>query len=393
MGTRVAPMEDVFWHNFVEVLHMPSLRSNIRFFLKSPVIIISGVATVALGVAAFANRSAGDSRWTIPTPVAPATHGVEVAVLTSPPNVPPPITRDYPTKVIVNLETIEKTMRLADGVTYTFWTFGGTVPGSFIRVREGDQVEFHLKNAPNSMMSHNIDLHAVRGPGGGAAASIVLPGHASVFQFAVLNPGLYVYHCAMSPVPMHMSNGMYGLILVEPKNGLPKVDHEYYVMQSEFYTKGKFGEPGLQEFDMEKGIAEQPTYVVFNGSVGALTGDHALTAKVGESIRLFVGNAGPNLTSSFHVIGQIFDNVYREGSPQVTEHNVQTTMIPVGSASMVEFRASVPGMYPMVDHAIFRAFNQGAVGMLSVKGTEDHSIFAGMLRSVPSTDIERRAGK
>ena len=203
----------------------------------------------------------------------PEVTGEEHAVLTSAPMVPPPITRKNATKVIVNLEVIEKVKRMADGVEYLFWTFGGDVPGSFIRVREGDFIEFHLGNNPASKMPHNIDLHAVTGPGGGAASSFTAPGHQSQFSFKALNPGLYVYHCATAPVGMHVANGMYGLILVEPKEGLPKVDHEYYVMQGDFYTKGRNGEQGLQPFDMEKAIDERPDYVVFNGSVGALTAD------------------------------------------------------------------------------------------------------------------------
>lgn len=227
------------------------------------------------------------------------------AVLTSPPEVPPPTNRNYPAKVIVELEVIEKEMEIAEGVTYTFWTFGGTVPGSFIRVRQGDTVELHLKNHPSSKMPHNIDLHAVTGPGGGATSTFTAPGHTSQFTFQALNPGLYVYHCATAPVPMHIGNGMYGLILVEPKEGLPKVDKEFYVMQGEFYTTGKYGEEGLQSFDMAKAIDERPPYIVFNGSVGSLVGDLAMTAKVGETIRLFFGVGGPNITSSFHIIGEI----------------------------------------------------------------------------------------
>ena len=302
--------------------------------------------------------------------------GQEVAVLTTAPNVPPPITRTHPTRVIVNLDVIEKTMRLADSVQYTMWTFGGSVPGSFIRVREGDLVELHLRNAAGNTMPHNIDLHAVTGPGGGAKVSLVIPGHESVFTFTALNPGLFIYHCATSPVPMHMANGMYGMILVEPKGGLPKVDHEYYVMQSEFYTKGAYGAPGLQTLDIEKGVEERPTYVVFNGSVGALTGDHALTAKVGERVRLFVGNAGPNLTSSFHVIGEIFENVYAEGSSTAVEHNVQTTSIPAGGSAVVEFGLEKPGEYVLVDHAIFRAFNKGTLGTMTVTGPDAPKVYA-----------------
>ena len=298
------------------------------------------------------------------------------AVLTSPPHVPPPIHRDYPAKVIVELEVVEKEMPISEGVSYTFWTFGGTVPGSFIRVRQGDTVEFHLKNAPDSKMPHNIDLHGVTGPGGGAASSFTAPGHASQFTFKALNQGIYVYHCATAPVGMHIANGMYGLILVEPPEGLPKVDHEYYVMQGDFYTTGKYREKGLQPFDMEKAIDEKPTYVLFNGKEGALTGDNALTAKTNESVRLFVGNGGPNLVSSFHVIGEIFDRVQPEGGT-VTQHNVQTTLIPAGGAAIVEFHTDVPGSYVLVDHSIFRAFNKGALGILKVDGPENKLVYSG----------------
>ncbi|CAM5634944.1 copper-containing nitrite reductase [Rhodanobacter lindaniclasticus] len=298
------------------------------------------------------------------------------AVLTSPPHVPPPIHRDYPAKVIVELEVIEKEMPISEGVSYTFWTFGGTVPGSFIRVRQGDTVEFHLKNAPDSKMPHNIDLHGVTGPGGGAASSFTAPGHASQFTFKALNQGIYVYHCATAPVGMHIANGMYGLILVEPPEGLAPVDHEYYVMQGDFYTTGKYRQKGLQPFDMEKAIDENPTYVLFNGKEGALTGDNALTAKTNETVRLFVGNGGPNLVSSFHVIGEIFDKVQPEGGT-VAQHNVQTTLIPAGGAAMVEFHTDVPGSYVLVDHSIFRAFNKGALGILKVDGPEDKLVYSG----------------
>jgi nitrite reductase (NO-forming) len=265
-------------------------------------------------------------------------------------------------------------MRLADGVDYTFWTFGGTVPGSFIRVREGDLVEFKLKNSPTSGVPHNIDLHAVTGPGGGAAVTMTLPGSATGFDFRALNPGLYIYHCALSPVPMHIANGMYGLILVEPKEGLPKVDHEFYIVQSEFYAKpGAAGAPHTLDFD--KGVAEQPTHVVFNGAVGAMTGDNAPEVKAGSTVRLFVGNGGPNLSSSFHVIGEVFDNVYGEGGSMITQKNVQTTMVPAGGSAIVEFRAEKVSTLVIVDHAIFRAFNKGAIGMIKVVGEDNLDVF------------------
>ncbi|NKE70828.1 copper-containing nitrite reductase [Candidatus Manganitrophus noduliformans] len=295
---------------------------------------------------------------------------------TSPPNVPPPLTRTMPANVVVSLETTEEKGTLADGVEYTFWTFGGSVPGPFIRIRVGDQVTLHLKNSEKSFLPHSIDLHAVNGPGGGAEATQVAPGETKTFRWKALNPGLYVYHCATPHIPTHVANGMYGLILVEPEGGLPKVDQEFYLLQSEFYTTGAFGEKGLQAFDLRNAREENPHYVVFNGRVGALSGERALKAKVGETVRLFIGNGGPNLTSAFHVIGEIFDRVYPEGavgSPPQT--NIQSTLIPPGGSAIVEFRVDVPGRYLLVDHAIFRAIDKGAVGVLEVSGPEVPEIF------------------
>lgn len=319
----------------------------------------------------------------------PGVTGVETAILAQAPNVPPPIRRKHPTKVIVNLEVREVTKRLADGVQYVFWTFGGDVPGSFIRIREGDQVEFHLNNHQDNKMPHSIDLHAVSGPGGGAASSFTAPGHSSVFSFKALHCGLFVYHCATAPVGMHIGNGMYGLILVEPKEGLPPVDHEYYVMQGEFYATGQFGEEGLQGFDMIKAVDEKPPYVVFNGAVDSLVGDRALKAKVGETTRLFFGNGGPNLTSSFHIIGGQFDTLYEDGTMTNVLHNVQTTPVPPGSAVVVDFEAHAPGTYVLVDHAIFRAFNKGALGMLKVDGPQNLLVYSG--KEVDATYIGKAA--
>lgn len=300
-----------------------------------------------------------------------------IAELTSPPNVPTPVGRRKAKKLIVNMEIIEQEGTMTDGTTYNYWTFGGSVPGSFIRTRVGDEVVFTLSNHPDNKLPHNIDLHAVTGPGGGATSSFVAPGHEKTFSFKTLNPGLYVYHCATAPVGMHIANGMYGLILVEPAGGLPQVDKEYYIMQGDFYTKGENGDPGLQAFDMKKAIDEDADYVVFNGRVGSLTGDNAITANVGETVRLYVGNGGPNLVSSFHVIGEIFDKVHVEGGSLINE-NVQTTLIPAGGAAIVEFRVDVPGTLIIVDHSIFRAFNKGALGMLKVAGEENKTIYSGV---------------
>lgn len=321
---------------------------------------------LALGLAGLA---AAGAAWAAGPPL-PTVH----AVLASPPAVPPPISRRSPARVVVDLAVKEVKRQIADGVYYDFWTFGGTVPGSFIRVRQGDTVELHLHNPAGSRMPHNIDLHAVTGPGGGAGASMTMPGHESVFTFKALKSGLFVYHCATPPVPEHIANGMYGLILVEPPQGLPRVDREYYVMQGDFYTTGATNEKGMQSFDMQRLLDERPTYVLFNGRWGALTGTHALTAKVGQTVRLYVGNGGPNLVSSFHVIGEIFDRVWT-GSSRHYQENVQTTLIPAGGAKVVQFKVEVPGTYLLVDHSITRAFYKGALGQLKVSGPEQPALF------------------
>ena len=339
----------------------------------------AALALTLLLIGAPLRAAEGPSEPKGPAPLPPAVAAlpVENAVLTSPPFVPPAIKRKTAARVVVHLEVRETIAKLADGVEYTFWTYGGSVPGSFIRIREGDVVEFHLDNHPSSKLPHNIDLHAVTGAGGGAASTFTAPGHTSQFTFQALNAGLYVYHCATAPVPMHIGNGMYGLILVEPKEGMPPVDKEFYVMQGDFYTTGKYGEEGLQSFDMAKAIDERPPYIVFNGAVGSLVGDKAIGAKVGETVRIYFGVGGPNITSSFHIIGEIFDKVYPEAGMGRPNVNVQTTLVPSGGATIVDFKVDVPGTYILVDHSLTRAFNKGALGMLKVTGPENRVIYSG----------------
>ncbi len=292
-----------------------------------------------------------------------------------PTDIPPPITRRKPETVRVELETVELEARLDGRTTFRYWTFNSTVPGPFVRVRVGDKVEVTLKNAEDSSMMHNVDFHAVTGPGGGAEATSAAPGETKGFTFKALNPGLYVYHCAVPPVAMHIANGMYGLILVEPEEGLGPVDHEFYVMQGEIYTEEAFGSPGLLTESYEKLLNERPEYFVLNGHVGALTEHYPLHAKVGETVRLYFGVGGPNFTSSFHVIGEIFDKVYQLGSvtsPPLTD--VQTVLVPPGGATIVEFKCEVPGRYVLVDHALSRV-ERGLAGFLIVEGDENTDIF------------------
>lgn len=262
-----------------------------------------------------------------------------------PPAIAPPVNGRPATVVQVELEALEVPALIDDQTGFVFFTFGGTVPGPMIRVRQDDIVELTLRNHPDNRTPHNIDLHAVTGPGGGAQYTVVNPGQSATIRFKALKPGVYLYHCAVPPVPLHVSSGMYGLIVVEPPEGFPPVDREFYVMQGDFYLTGQRGQPGVWGFSLEKCLAEQPDYVVFNGSVGSLTAERALQAKVGERVRIFFGNGGVNLTSSFHVIGEIFDRVALEAGSVWAEH-IQTTSVPPGGATIVEFSLEVPGDTP-----------------------------------------------
>ncbi|OGT25040.1 MAG: nitrite reductase, copper-containing [Gammaproteobacteria bacterium RBG_16_66_13] len=302
------------------------------------------------------------------------------SIVKHPADLPAPVGSRGPEIIDIELAAEEIVGQLADGTSYPYFTFNGTVPGPFLRVRLGDTVNLTLRNETSSTLSHSIDLHAVNGPGGGAVYTQTPPGESNAFSFQALNPGLYVYHCATPSVPHHITSGMYGLILVEPEGGLPPVDQEFYVMQGEIYTAGAFGAQGAHTFSMEKMLAEAPEYFVFNGAAGALTLDeNVLRAAVGDTLRIFFGVGGPNGTSSFHVIGEIFDRVYPFAaltSPPLTD--VQTVSVPPGGATMVEFKVEVPGRYLLVDHALSR-LERGLVGFLMVDGEENPAIFSGEL--------------
>ncbi|KIQ96506.1 copper-containing nitrite reductase [Lysobacter sp. A03] len=287
--------------------------------------------------------------------------------------------------ITYDLLTTEVEGQLSDGSTYRYWTFDNTVPGPLLRIRQNDTVTINLKNAEDSINIHSVDFHAVTGPGGGAAVTQVAPGQTKSFTFKALHPGLFVYHCATPMIAQHISNGMYGMILVEPEGGLPSVDREFYVMQGELYTAQKHGSSGLQEFSVEKLLDESPEHLMFNGSMNALTKTFDMQADVGETVRMFFGVGGPNLTSSFHLIGEVFDRVYDLASftsPPLTD--VQTTIVPPGGATMVEFKVDYPGRYLLVDHALSRA-EKGLIGFLNVKGEADSSIFDSSEKSDPAS--------
>ncbi|HKY94419.1 MAG TPA: copper-containing nitrite reductase [Kiloniellales bacterium] len=296
-------------------------------------------------------------------------------IVRDPTDLPGPIARREPAIVKVELETVEREAKLADGTVFRYWTFNGQVPGPFVRVRAGDTVEVTLKNSEDSLMLHSVDFHAVTGPGGGAVATQTEPGQETSFTFKALNPGLYVYHCATHMVADHIQAGMYGLILVEPPEGLPPVDREIYVMQGELYTEDGFGTPGLVYTDYQKLLNETPEYYVFNGAAHGLMEDGAILAETGETLRIFFGVGGPNKASSFHVIGEILDRAYHDGSltsPPATD--VQTVTVPPGGATVAEISFEVPGRYVMVDHALSR-MERGLAAAITVMGDANPEVF------------------
>lgn len=335
-----------------------------------------------------------------------------VDIVRDPADVPPPIGNRAPTTVHITLTAEEVIGQLdpASGTTYRYWTFNGKVPAPMIRVRQGDMVEVTLRNDARSRMVHSVDFHAALGPGGGAAFSQAIPGQAKIFTFEATTPGLFMYHCGTPMVAEHIANGMYGLILVEPSDGLSHVDHEYYFMQGEMYTTAAKGKGGLQQFSGAKLMAEDPEYFLFNGAVDALTKRYPLRANQGETVRLFFGDAGPNQTSSLHVVGEIFTRDYVQGSLTSSPlTGVQTAAVPPGSAAMLELTASVPGQFSVMDHAMAR-MAKGLLGILEVTGAENATLMhagpaspnevsqastatvTGMTESDTAANIENNAG-
>lgn len=335
---------------------------------------VAGTSLAGAAPKAAAKMSGGPGAELYTAPAVRPADAAAVSVAMDPAAVPTPIGTRAPQHLKYRLETVELTGKLDDGTSFTYWTFDRKVPGPMLRARIGDTIELTLANARDSKMIHSIDLHAVTGGHGGGEHTQVGPGQEKTITFKALNAGLFVYHCATPLVPQHISAGMYGMILVEPEGGLAKVDREYYVMQGDMYTTRPHGAKTHQEFDLDKMAAELPDYYVFNGAVGSLTKEHKLTANVGETVRIFFGVGGPNKISSFHVIGEIFDKVYSEGSVSSVKRDVQTTLVAPGGATIVEFKVDYPGSYLLVDHALSRA-GKGLVGTLEVAGAADAGIY------------------
>lgn len=297
-------------------------------------------------------------------------------IVRDPSDLPPPVGNRAPAVVRVTLTSKELVGALdpASGTTYRYWTFNGKVPAPFIRVRQGDTVEVTLVNPKDSTMVHSLDFHAAIGPGGGAALTQVPPGQSKTFSFQATTPGLFVYHCGSPMIAQHIANGMYGMILVEPTGGLPRVDHEYYIMQGEIYATAPKGKAGLQQFSAENLMAENAQYYLFNGAVDAVTKEYPLHANEGETVRIYFGNAGPNATASIHMVGEIFTNYYQFGSlssPPLA--GIQTGTVAPGSAATFEVKASMPGQFTLMDHAMSR-MEKGDMAILEVSGPENTAL-------------------
>ncbi|WP_440772787.1 copper-containing nitrite reductase [Natronorubrum sp. DTA28] len=322
-----------------------------------------------------------------PDPAAADETGLEAAkavdidrIAADPTDVPPPVDWDEPRTHEITLESIEVTAEVEPGVTVDFMTYEGQIPGPMYRVREGDTVEltFKVPGEHNAAM-HNVDSHAVYGPGGGAVATSLGPGDDTAsIRFKAIYPGVHIYHCAVPAMDQHISLGMFGAILVEPEDGLPEVDREFYFGQHELYTTGDTGEDGHHEFDFDAAADEDPTYVLLNGEVGAITedGHGPVTAEVGETVRVYFANGGPNLTSALHPIGNVWSRYYRDGD-LLSEpgRNVETSPVAPGTVTAGEMELHVPGPIKIVDHALSRVTQRGMIGVIDVQGEPNPEIY------------------
>jgi nitrite reductase (NO-forming) len=341
-----------------------------------------GVAGAASLAGCGAPMSASDEPPANTTPSEPAMNDTQSTdvdrIAADPTAIPDPIDRSSSRTLEFELETRELVAEVEPGVTYTYMTFDEQVPGPLLRVRQGDTVSLTITSHEDNSMPHNIDLHAVRGPGGGAEASMVTPGQTETFEFEATYPGAFIYHCAVPNLDYHISSGMFGMILVEPPEGLPDVDHEFYFGQNELYTTGAAGEEGHHDFDMDAMAAEEPTYVLMNGEKYAITGDGygPMSVDVGDTARVFFVTGGPNLTSSFHPIGCVWDEVWPQGGIGSDTHkNIQTTPVMPGSCTIATMHFAVPGPVKLVDHALSRVARKGFMAVIAAEGEEQPDVF------------------
>lgn len=262
----------------------------------------------------------------------------------------------------IDLVIEEKRMTVAPGYVVGVWTFGGTVPGPTIRVKVGDTIRVHLKNPATNKLPHSIDFHASQVAWNDEMRSIK-PGEELLYEWTADYAGVWMYHCGTAPALHHIANGMYGMVIVEPREGLPKVDHEFAIVQSEWYL-GAQGQP--VDLLKAQAAAPAPDFVVFNGVANQYK-DHPLLVETGKRVRIFVLNAGPSVDSSFHVVGTIFDTVVKEGVA-LTRGNTgnwgaQAVDLSPAQGAVIEFTTAEDGLYPIVTHA-FNFVGRGALGLI-----------------------------
>ena len=305
-------------------------------------------------------------------------------VAADPTAIPDPIDRSEPTTHEITLTYEEVTAEIEPGVTFNFMTFDGRIPGPMVRIRQGDTVELTVENLDENTLQHNVDFHAVYGTGGGSVATTAAPGKANALQFRAEYPGAFIYHCAVPNLDMHISSGMFGMILVEPADGLPAVDREFYFGQHEIYTDKQAGEEGAHAFNMGSMANEQPTYVVLNGEkyAWAAAARGPLEVEQGETVRVYLVNGGPNLSSNFHPIGNVWTRAYRDGGlptdedlAQYADKNIQTMTVPPGSCMVGEMDTPVPERIKLVDHALSRVVRKGLLAEVDVVGEENEAVY------------------
>ena len=342
---------------------------------------IGGAAAIAGCIGAPGTQQSVDQPESEPEPSLSEAKSVDVdRIAADPRDIPDPVDWDEPRHHEVEMTTTERIAEIEPGVTFHYMTFEDRVPGPMVRVRRGDTVEFTIHNPEENSMPHNMDFHATYGPGGGAEASTVAPGETAGFTFRAEYPGVFVYHCAVPNMDHHISAGMFGAILVEPEDGLPEVDRELYFGQHELYTKGDPGEEGHHAFDMDAMAAEEPTYVCLNGEAYAFTenGYGPVTVDKNERVRIFWANGGPNLTSSWHAIGNVWETFYRDGDlVSEPDRYVETAPVVPGSVAAAEIDTPVPGQIKLVDHALSRVVRKGMLGAIKVEGEPEPDIFDG----------------
>lgn len=301
------------------------------------------------------------------------------SIAADPANVPGPIDRDHAKHHEIELIAREIEGKLDSGSTFVFMTWGGQVPGPMLRVRQDDTVDLTVTNPATNQMLHNVDLHAVYGPGGGSEATYVSPGQSKTIHFTCRYPGAFIYHCAVPNMDEHISRGMFGMIVVEPHQGLPVVDREFYLGQHELYTKQPFGTPGQLDFDFKSMNRVQPNYVLFNGAVNGFTGGRLgrMQAEVGETVRMFMVSGGPNLLSSFHPVGNVWARCWPQGAlANAPQHYVQTQPVSPGSCFVGDLELPVPGRISFVDHAMTRVEEKGLLAELEVQGADNPGLFS-----------------